>query len=473
MRVRRTELFLIELAARMPFKYGIASLESVPHLILRSAIEIGAAIHHGFAAENLPPKWFTKDPATSYEDDLSDMLSVIRQACLLAEEAGPHPTPFALWRTIYDAQSAWARGKHPPLLAGLGVSLIERAMIDAFCRATGQTFHRAVHTNSLGINLADLHPELAGARPSDFLPANPLDRIIVRHTVGLADPLTDTDVSQRLDDQLPQTLEQSIRAYGLSHFKLKLGGDVDADLSRLRAIARVLDASCPDYHFTLDANENYRALEPFQHLVSALADDPALARCRSGLLFIEQPLHRDVALADQSRQVLLDWTGRPPLIIDESDATFDALPRALDSGYIGASHKNCKGVYKGLASGCLIAQRNRTDRSNRYTLSAEDLTTVGPVALLQDLAVIATLGIPHAERNGHHYFAGLRGFPASVQAQVLSHHPDLYHLHGGTGGFPTLTIQSGALSTTSVNAAPFGINFIPDLGEVAPVPKSN
>ena len=52
-------------------------------------------------------------------------------------------------------------------------------------------------------------------------------------------------------------------------------------------------------------------------------------------------------------------------------------------------------------------------------MSGEDLVNIGPVALLQDLAVSATLGVTSIERNGHHYFAGLSAFPSSVGRQML------------------------------------------------------
>src|ERR1051326_7931418 len=101
-----------------------------------------------------------------------------------------------------------------------------------------------------------------------------------------------------------------------------------------------------------------------------------------------------------------------------------SAPQALEAGYIGTSHKNCKGIFKGIANACLIAQRRRSDP--RLIVSGEDLANVGPIALLQDLAVLATLGVPHAERNGHHYFRGLSAFPQSIQDEMLSSHPDLY-----------------------------------------------
>jgi hypothetical protein len=99
-------------------------------------------------------------------------------------------------------------------------------------------------------------------------------------------------------------------------------------------------------------------------------------------------------------------------------------------------------------------------------MSAEDLTNLGPVALLQDLAVVATLGIPHVERNGHHYFAGLSQFPASVQEEALHWHGDLYAPH--TDGYPVVTVKDGKLDIGSIVDAPFGVAFEPDLAEFAP-----
>ncbi len=139
--------------------------------------------------------------------------------------------------------------------------------------------------------------------------------------------------------------------------------------------------------------------------------------------------------------------------MDESDAALEDLPRALSLGYSGTSHKNCKGIVKSLANAALI--QGRTSSMGRPLIqSAEDLANVGPVALLQDLAVVAMLGLSHVERNGHHYFRGLSMYPGSVQQQVLANHADLYCPH--EAGFATLKICEGKLNLKSVNAAPFG-----------------
>jgi hypothetical protein len=310
------------------------------------------------------------------------------------------------------------------------------------------------------VRLGEVHPELAGAQPAGLLPPAPLPAVIARHTVGLGDPLRDEEIPapERLDDGLPQSLAACVRTYGLTHYKLKLWGDAGRDVARLAAIAAVVDGAAGwPCRFTLDGNEQYSTVEAFRSFWESLAGDSALAPLLRRVLFVEQPLHRDAALAPAALAALRAWDDRPPLVIDESDGALYDLPAALAGGYAGTSHKNCKGVFKGLANACLLANRRRTDPQGRYLLTGEDLANVGPVALLQDLAAMATLGVAHVERNGHHYFAGLSMLPPDVQEQVLATHGDLYRRH--PRGFPTLDLRGGRIEVGSVVAAPFGVGF--------------
>ena len=68
--------------------------------------------------------------------------------------------------------------------------------------------------------------------------------LAVRLTLNNDDAtLTDEEIgaAERKSDGLPQSLAANIDVYGLTHFKLKIGGDVDADRARLAAIARLLE----------------------------------------------------------------------------------------------------------------------------------------------------------------------------------------------------------------------------------------
>lgn len=458
--INQGRIYRTELRTRMPFRYGIATLTRLPHVFVQLEVSVDGARATGTAADHLPPKWFTKNPDKPPHEEIDEMLAVIRQALAVSEGLGG-ATVFDVWRQIYDAQASWGKAHAlAPLLSNFGTTLVERALLDAFCRARRQPFADVLGANDLGIRLGTIHPILEGNNPGDLLPPRPLRTIVARHTVGLSDPLRDEDIApdERLNDGLPQSLAACIQTYGLRHFKLKVGGDVDQDVERLRRIADVIEAHAPaDYAFSIDGNEQYTSLEVFRRLWESLVAREEMTPFLSHLLFVEQPLHRDLALQPEVATMNRAWPDRPPTIIDESDATLESLPTALELGYAGTSHKNCKGVFKGIANACLLAHRRRARPEQTCLLSGEDLSNVGPIALLQDLAVQASLGITSVERNGHHYFAGLSQFAPEVQAQVLHAHGDLYH--SSERGWPTLTIEQGQIALDSVLQAPFGVGF--------------
>src|SRR5437762_6457691 len=126
------EFFVRRTRTRFPFRYGIASMTEVPHLFARTTVTVGGKSSVGLSSEGLPPKWFTKNPATTFEQDLSEMLEVISHAAKLAEQIAQAPVSFFdLWRDLYRQQDDWAKTRQlAPLLANLGVSLVERAVLE-------------------------------------------------------------------------------------------------------------------------------------------------------------------------------------------------------------------------------------------------------------------------------------------------------------------------------------------------------
>ncbi len=458
MRILQTELFRTVVRTRMPFRYGIATLTEAPHVFLRAQLEVDGKLVSGIAADHLPPKWFTKDPDRSTTDEIGEMTRVIQHAMKLAQDAEA-ASVFELWQQLYAAQMDWAaRENLPPLLAHFGVTLVERAIIEAVCRTAGEPFWKTLRTENFGLRLSAVHPSLRDGELNELLPPKPLECLIARHTVGLTDALTEDEIppGERLDDGLPQSLEACIRQYGLRHFKIKVWGQPERDVERLTRIARLISTHAPgDFGFTLDGNENFKSPEPFAEFwKNVTASVPEFFR---HLIFVEQPFHRDIALDDSVGNFFAQWPDRPPVIIDESDATTESLPRALQLGYAGTSHKNCKGVCKSVSNACLLAHLRREMPGRTLVMSGEDLSNIGPVALLQDLAVDAALGIESVERNGHHYFAGLSMFPKNVQQAVLESHGDLYA--ATDRGWPSVSIREGMLSVSSLNRAPFGVGF--------------
>ena len=452
------ELFVLPTRTRFPFRYGIASMTHVPQLFVRTRVHVGADARHGLAAEGLPPKWFTKDPPTTFEQDLPQMLAVVQHAAARAGEIARAPlTFFEMWRELDRQQTEWASaGAIAPLLAHVGVSLVERAVLDGICRLAGEPLHQVIRRNRLELRLAEIYGDLAGLTPGDVLPSAPLSTCAVRHTVGLGDPITAADIppEDRADDGLPQDLESCIRAYGLHYFKVKLTGKVETDVPRLELLVSLFEREAPGgWHVTLDGNENFHDFEAFRGFWENARSRPGLEPLWSRVLVVEQPVHRNHALSPGASAALRQWRDRPPLIVDESDGAVGDVPLALQSGYAGASHKNCKGIVKGLANAAVL-HRIRS-AGGAAVLTGEDLANLGPVALLQDLAMMAALGITHVERNGHHYYRGLSMFPERWQDATLAAHGDLYQRH--PGGFPTLRIERGRLELGSVNEAPFGV----------------
>ncbi len=459
-RLRESDIHLVSLHTRMPFKYGIATMTQMPMAFVRVRAEIDGKVHTGIASDLLPPKWFKKDPQQSPVEEFSEMSLVLARAAQTATGLAGD-SAFDLWRQIYPRQDEWGRSSGlPPLLAHFGTSLIERALIEAVCRAAQQPFHLALKGGLLGFRPEAVHPSLKPGCLFDSLPEGPLASVLARHTVGLVDHLTEAEIpaGERLLDGLPQSLEACVRHYGLRHFKLKVSGRIEADLERLGRIFNVLrQTTGGDFKFTLDGNEQFATVEDFRAFWEQLKvrdDWPALEK---RLLFVEQPVHRDAALQPSVGMAFADWPDHPSVIIDESDGEIESLPRALELGYAGTSHKNCKGIFKGVANACLLAARRQSHPGRPALQSGEDLCNIGPIALLQDLAVMAALGIESVERNGHHYCAGLSLFPARIQRQVLAAHPDVYQ--PSEAGWPTVAIDQGRINVSSLNRAPFGVGF--------------
>ena len=150
-----------------------------------------------------------------------------------------------------------------------GLRCIERAIIDALGRLERASVFALVRANRIGLDGATA-PDLAGFDLDAFL-AQPAAgaAIFARHTVGLVDALTHAETAgKRLDDGLPESLEEVIAAYGHRYFKLKVAGSLDADIDRLARIAAVLDRTAEPYFATLDGNEQYRACRRGRRIVA-------------------------------------------------------------------------------------------------------------------------------------------------------------------------------------------------------------
>jgi hypothetical protein len=455
-RLVEAEAFERPVAFRFPFRFGVARVTEAPQAFVRVRIESGGRSAAGWSAEMMMPKWFDKSPEFTPEDNVNQLRRSLSRAIGALRAAGSG-TPFGLVAAVeVDHHAACAAENLPPLVASYGLALVERAMLDALARAETVPAAELVRSNRIGMTAATA-PDLVGFDLDAFLGGlRPAASIAVRHTVGLADPLTAADLPtpDRLNDGLPETLGEVIAGYGHRYFKLKIAGDPEADVARLAKIAAVLD-HLPDYRVTLDGNEQYPDPETVAAFLDRLAGAPGLDRLRGAILFLEQPMARAVTLSTR-----LDVT--IPVEIDEADGTTDAFATARNLGYTGVSAKSCKGFTRALLNRARVAAWG-----DRFFMSAEDLTTQAGIAVQQDLLLATLIGATHVERNGHHYVDGMAGAPAPEQTRFLAAHPDLYH---DAQNRARLAIRDGAVSLETLVAAPgLGSAVEPDWSAMTPM----
>src|SRR6185437_16171591 len=104
-----------------------------------------------------------------------------------------------------------------------------------------------------------------------------------------------------------------------------------------------------------------------QVLVDRLESDDSLRPISTKLLYIEQPMPRDL-----TRQSPLGELARQDFIIDEADDSYDAFPAARGLGYRGVSSKSCKGVYKSILNAARASKWSA--EGGRFFVTGEDLT---------------------------------------------------------------------------------------------------
>jgi L-alanine-DL-glutamate epimerase-like enolase superfamily enzyme len=430
--VKEISFFERDVKLRMPFRFGVVTLTEAPQAFVRARIRLEDSREaEGGAAELLAPKWFDKNPELSNADNFEQLRASMRTA-RDAYLAGGVNTAYAHSRPTVG------------LVENYGPALIDRALLDALCRALGVSFYEAIRTNLPRIMFPGLNMNLflAGLEPRT--------EIAARHTVGLVDPITSRDNKTPVGDGLPETLEEVIGRYGHRWFKLKVGGDVAADVERLCEIASVLDRSPEPYHVSLDGNEQYVDAVGVYALWQAAKDAPKLKRLTSSVVFIEQPIKRQNALAEDVSAL----SAEKPAIIDESDDSLEAFPRAKTLGYKGVSSKTCKGIYKSLIN----AARCKA-WGEGYFMSGEDLTIQAGLALQQDLALVSILGLTHVERNGHHYVNGMAGLPREEQERFLNAHEDVYE---NSHGAVRLRIKGGMIRMKSLDCPGYASRALPD-----------
>ena len=456
--VEAIDLFERDVVLRMPFRFGVVTLTRSPQAFARARIRLAdGRVGEGMAAELLAPKWFDKNPALSNEDNFEQLRAALGIARTLYLD-GRDDTGFGRFARHYPAQldRAGARGLNG-LVALYGPALLDRALLDALCRALGVPFHEAVQQQP---RRPRSPPTSAPTWPaSTSTPSSPACSRRRRSPPATPSAWSTRsprdDQTERVGDGLPETLEEVVAAYGQRWFKLKVAGDVGG---RRRAAGADRRRARPHRRRLSLQPRRQRAVRRHRGRARALAADAR--RAAPGAPVRQRRLRRaaDQAADARSSATCSALSAETPVIVDESDDALDAFVRARDKGYRGVSSKTCKGIYKSLINAARC-DSGTAETPGRYLMSAEDLTIQAGVGLQQDLALVSLLGIDHVERNGHHYVDGMAALPAAEQQRFLDAHPDLYERsHGAV----RVRIRGGELAIGSLGGIGFASGAAPD-----------
>jgi L-alanine-DL-glutamate epimerase-like enolase superfamily enzyme len=448
--VRDISFFERPVVFARPFRFGAVVVNATPQMFVRVEIEVeGRGSATGASAEFLVAKWFDKRPHLSPQETIEEL----RRSLLIARELylahSGYETAFGLHAACIGAQvEACAKEDIPPLAAAYGPAEIDKAILDALLRAAGANFFDGMAVNIGGID-ARLSRDLSHDDIAQFLAGRKrLTRVAIRHTVGMDDTIEGVGGVADANENA-----------GARYFKLKLNGDPVHDAERLTRIGRELATLPHDYQVTLDANEQYADLGALSALVDRLDRDAALRLIAAKLLYIEQPMPRDI-----TRQSPLGALARRDFIVDEGDDSYDAFPVARALGYRGISSKSCKGIYKSVINATRAAKWSAA--GTKCFIAGEDLTCQAGLAVQQDLALGALIGVTHAERNGHHYVDGFGDTPAAEAEAFLAAHPDLY---ASDGHKVRLAIHDGDLLTGSLTTPGFATAVHPVWSAMSPL----
>jgi len=394
---------------RTPIKFGGTALDRVTILNVTLAVRTFAGKPaRGFGSMPLGNVWSFPSKTLAYEQTIAAMKAVVERIAKImlgCTEAG-HPIDLT-WALEHEYITAAAQvaadlklaEKIPVLCTLVCASPFDAALHDAFGKVHGLNCYHTYGPDFLSHDLGHyLGPEFQGETLEQYISREPQPRMPLYHLIGALDPLTDADVTRRLDDGLPQTLPEWICFNGLTHLKIKLNGDdLGWDVERVVGVERVtaptqrqrgVDRWC----YSLDFNERCANVGYLLEFLRKVREQSSEAFER--IAYIEQPTARD--LARDRGNVMHEAAKLRPVVIDESLVDLESLRLAREMGYTGAALKACKGQSQSL----LIAA---AARKYGMFLCVQDLSCPG-ASLIHSAGLAAHVpGVSAIESNSRQY----------------------------------------------------------------------
>jgi L-alanine-DL-glutamate epimerase-like enolase superfamily enzyme len=391
----------------------------------------------GFGSMPMGNVWAWPTSAVSTDQTLAAMLAFTENFAAETRKYSDYGHPLDITRDLAEhhgpiassLQQQLGHAEPMPLLAQMvAASPFEAAIHDAYGKTLRANSYNLLGPEFVHHDLAHyLTPEFTGEYLDRYTLRQPKAKMPLYHLVGALDPLVDSDINQRLNDGLPETLGEWIVMDGLTHLKIKLNGDdLKWDVERVVGVERVAAEAqaargAHTWHYSLDFNEKCQNVEYLLAFLSQVEERSPAALNR--VQYIEQPTHRDLKKHPENK--MHKAAAIKPVVIDESLIDLETLHLAREQGYSGVALKACKGHTEALLMGAAAQKYG-------MFLCVQDLTCPG-YSFLHSASIAARLPtIVAIEGNSRQYCpAGNRAY-----GEI---YPPMFHITDGSVGTGVLT----------------------------------
>ncbi len=406
-RVRSMEIGYEDFLYRVPIKFGGRVLDRVTLLNVHCVVEgRNGKTATGSGSMPLGNVWSWPSASLNYDQTLQAMKDLAGRVAALYQSHSDYGHPIDLTTTVEPEYlkaakeiSAKLSDTIPKLCSLVTASPFDAALHDAYGRYHGRSAYQLLGpeflTHTLDHYLGD---EFRGERLPPYIRATPVEKLPLYHLVGALDPITDSDIRQRVNDGLPETLPEWIRYNGLLRIKIKLAGnDVAWDVNRVAAVHRATAETqkkrgVTGWYCSLDFNEKCHDVDYVLEFIRKL--DEAAPGALADIQYIEQPTARDLAAHPDFD--MHKASSLKPVVIDESLTGPDALLLAQQLGYSGAALKACKGISQSLLLAALA-------QKHKLFLCVQDLTCPG-ASLIESAGLAAHIpGVAAIEANARQF----------------------------------------------------------------------
>ncbi|MEZ6047348.1 MAG: enolase C-terminal domain-like protein [Planctomycetaceae bacterium] len=316
----------------------------------------------------------------------------------------------------------------PELAQLVAASPFDAALHDAYGRVHGKNSFDTLSAEYMNDDLSEyLDENFAGEYLDQYTLREPKQTMPLYHLVGALDPLTDGDIENRINDGLPETLGEWIKADGLTHLKIKLAGDdLEWDVNRVISIDRVASEvnaarGCTEWFYSCDFNEKCANVQYVLDFLNRIREISGAAFDR--IQYVEQPTARNLKANPENK--MHEAAKLKPIVIDESLVDYEALLLAREQGYSGVALKACKGQTESLLMAAAAQKYG-------MFLCVQDLTCPG-YSFLHSASLAARIpGVAAIEGNG-------RQFCPAGNKKLAREFPTMFKIKDGT-------VNTGALN---------------------------